>query len=67
MFLGRDLLPLMVLALGGAMLVGNVLALFKTREPQGENELEHAPFGRSARMALIGLIATIWAIATLTS
>jgi hypothetical protein len=67
MFPLEDLLPLMMLALGGALLVGNVLALFKTHEPQNDNEVAHAPFGRSAAMAFIGLVAAIWAIATLTN
>ena len=68
MFLGPDLLPLLVLALGGAMLVGNVLALVRPRaEPQADDELARPPLGRSLVMAGVGLVATIWAIATLTT
>jgi hypothetical protein len=68
MFLGDNLLSYLVLALGGALLVGNVLALVrppaKRRDP---DDLERAPVGRSLLMAGVGLVATIWAIATLTS
>ena len=68
MFLGPDLLPLLVLALGGAMLVGNVLAIARPRaEAKNDDELARAPLGRSLVMAVVGLVATIWAIATLTS
>ncbi len=68
MFLGPDLLPLLVLALGGAMLVGNALAVARPRsEARGDDELARAPLGRSLVMAVVGLVATIWAIATLTS
>lgn len=68
MFLGPDLLPLLVLAMGGAMLVGNVLALVRPRrEPRKDDELTRPPLGRSLVMAVVGLVATIWAIATLTN
>ena len=68
MFLGPDLLPLLVLALGGAMLVGNALAIVRPRvEAKNDDELARAPLGRSLVMAVVGLVATIWAIATLTS
>lgn len=67
MFLGPDLLPLLVLAFGGAMFVGNGAAIFRSREPRKEGELERAPVGRSVVMALVGLVASIWAIATLVS
>ena len=68
MFLGPDLLPLLVLALGGAMLVGNALAIARPRaEAKNDDELARAPLGRSLVMAVVGLVATIWAIATLTS
>ncbi|HKA05034.1 MAG TPA: hypothetical protein VKD67_11915 [Acidimicrobiales bacterium] len=67
LFLGDNLLPLLVLALGGALLVGNVMALVKppTRPKQGE--LRRAPTGRSLVMALVGLVAAVWALGTLVS
>lgn len=67
MFLGDDLLPLMVLALGGAMLVGNVLALVRPPQRHREGELERAPAARSIAMAVLGGIAAVWAIASLVA
>jgi hypothetical protein len=65
-FLGDDLLAWLVLALGGALLVGNVAAIIRPpAEPKEENALERAPVARSAVMAGIGLIATVWALASL--
>ncbi len=68
MFLGPDLLPLLILALGGALLVGNVAALVRPRqEARADDEVARAPLGRSLLMVAVGLVATVWAIATLTS
>ncbi|MGI9054105.1 MAG: hypothetical protein ACR2HQ_15920 [Ilumatobacteraceae bacterium] len=64
--LGDDLLAWLVLALGGALLVGNVLAIVRPpQRPQEEGALERAPIARSAVMAAIGLVAAIWAVASL--
>lgn len=65
--LGDDTLVYLVLALGGALVVGNVLALVRPPARRGEGELAKAPTGRSLVMALVGLIASIWAIASLIS
>lgn len=67
MFLGDDLLAYLVLAIGGALLVGNVLALVKPPPTVKEGELERAPVARSIVMALIGLVAAVWAIGSLVS
>ena len=68
MFLGEDLLAWLVLAFGGAMLVGNVAAVVKPREtPREEGELTQAPKVRSVAMAMLGLAAAVWAIITLLS
>ena len=67
MFLGDNLLPYLVLALGGALLVGNGLALLRPPPAPKEGELTRAPVARSAVMMVVGLVATIWALATLTS
>jgi hypothetical protein len=64
-FLGDDLLPWMVVALGGALLVGNVLAIVKPPAHIHEGQLERAPIGRSLVMAAIGLIALIWGAGSL--
>jgi hypothetical protein len=64
-FLGQDLLAYLVLALGGALVVGNVLALVKPPEQPREGELARAPVARSVTMAIVGAIAAIWAAASL--
>ena len=67
-FLGDDLLPFLVLAFGGALFVGNLLAVLKPpREQLDETHLERAPVARSLSFALVGLVAAIWAIASLAS
>ncbi|MCU1453114.1 MAG: hypothetical protein JWN46_1260 [Acidimicrobiales bacterium] len=67
LFLGNDLLPWLVLALGGAMFAGNVAAVVRPPErPQRKpGELERAPVTRSFVMAGLGLIAALWALASL--
>lgn len=67
LFGGADLLPLLVLALGGALVVGNGLALLRPPAHTKQGELARAPTGRSVLMLLIGLVAAIWALASLTS
>jgi len=54
------------LAFGGAMFVGNLAAVFKPRDtPREEGELTHAPRVRSIGMAVLGLLAALWAFFTL--
>ena len=65
MFLGDNLLPYLVLALGGALLVGNGLALLRPPPDPKEGELTRAPVARTVVMMVIGLVATLWALATL--
>ena len=68
MFLGDDLLPFLVLAFGGALFVGNLLAVIKPPQQQlDDTHLERAPVGRSLTFAFVGLVAAIWAIASLVS
>ncbi len=64
-FLGEDLLAYLLLALGGALLVGNVVALVRPPAAPGEGELRRAPVARSVTMAVVGLIAAAWALASL--
>jgi len=66
-FLGDDLLPYLVLALGSALVAGNVAAVVR---PPGdgdrkEGDLDRAPVARSIVMAGFGLVAAIWALASL--
>lgn len=63
MFLGEDLLAWLVLAFGGAMFVGNLLAML--RPPLVHDEVPRAPRVRSSAMAIVGLAAAVWALVTL--
>ena len=66
MFLGDDLLAWLVLALGGALFAGNLLAVVKPPAKRlDEADLESAPIVRSLLYAGLGLVAAIWSIATL--
>lgn len=67
MLLGDDLLEWILLALGGALLVGNVLALVRPPAEQREGELERAPVLRSIAYAFIGAVAAVWALASLVA
>ena len=72
MFLGEDLLAYLVLALGGAMCVGSVLAIVKppsaTKKPKHANDdLDRAPIARTITMALVGGVAAAWALVSLLS
>jgi hypothetical protein len=65
-FLGNDLLAWLILALGGALFAGNVMALVKPPPPK-EGDLAKAPIGRSVLMGVVGLVAAVWALASLIS
>ena len=62
-----DLLPLLVLAIGGSMLVGPFLALVRPRAEVREGELERPPLPRSLAFMAIGLVGVVWAVATLAT
>jgi len=66
MFLGDNLIQYLLLALGGALFVGNVMAIVRPPERQRqEGNLDRAPLTRSIVYASLGLIAAVWALATL--
>ncbi len=67
MFPVGQLLPLLVLALGGAMVMGPFLALVRPRTGVRAGELERPPLGRSLAFMAIGLIGVVWAVATLAT
>ena len=67
MFLGEDLLPYLVLALGTALVVGNGMALVRPPRQAKEGELARAPVARSVVMIAIGFVAAVWAVASLVS
>jgi len=62
---GPDFLAYLVLALGGAMAAGSVMALVRPPENRKEGDLESAPVARSVFMAVLGGLAALWAVATL--
>lgn len=65
-FLGDDLLVYLVLAMGAALVAGNLAAILRPPErARGEGDLEQAPVTRSLVMAGIGLVAALWALVSL--
>jgi multisubunit Na+/H+ antiporter MnhG subunit len=67
MFLGEDLLAWLVLALGAAMAAGSAMALVRPPDTPKEGELARAPVGRSVVMIVVGVVAAVWALASLLS
>lgn len=68
MFLGQDLLAYLVLAFGGALFAGNLLAVVRPPEHQlDDTNLQRAPVVRSLVFAGLGLIAALWALASLVT
>jgi hypothetical protein len=65
--LGDDLLPWLLLALGGALAVGTTLALFRPPDERGEGDLVRPPLARSLVMIAVGVVAAVWGAATLFS
>lgn len=65
MFLGDNLLPWLLLALGGALGVGNVLAIVRPPVDGETGEVRQVPLGRSIGMAVVGFIVAIWGLASL--
>tara|TARA_B100000676_G_scaffold258190_1_gene266461 strand:- start:2462 stop:2665 length:204 start_codon:yes stop_codon:yes gene_type:complete len=64
-FLGEDLLGWLLLALGGAMAVGNVMALVRPPVARDDEDLERPPMWRSVLYIVLGSLAALWALATL--
>ena len=65
MFLGEDLLGWLLLALGGAMAVGYLVAL--VRPPSGDRDAERPPLARTLIYVGLGLVVAFWALGTLTN
>jgi hypothetical protein len=75
MFLGDNIIVYLVLALGGALAVGNIAALVRPpdkekksdskKDNEDNNDLSKAPVLRSLIMAVIGATAAVWAMASL--
>ena len=68
MFLGgADILAYLVLAIGGAMAVGSIMAVVRPPDEVRDGDLERAPIGRSVVFAVVGLVGAVWAVASLVA
>lgn len=68
LLLGDDLIVWILLALGGAMFVGNVMALVRPPvAPRQEGDLAQAPRGRSITMAVVGFVVAVAALGALVT
>jgi hypothetical protein len=74
LLLGDDFLPWIVLALGSAMVAGNLLALIRPPRPDTASpntaspdtaSPSRPPVGRAVVMIAIGAVASIWGLASL--
>lgn len=66
MFLGEDLIVWLLLALGGALFAGNVMALVRPpATPRHEGDLAEAPRSRSIVMATVGFVVAVAALGAL--
>lgn len=65
---GDNILAQLVLALGGAMAVGSILALVRPpAQRRDDTDLTRAPVARSVVMIAVGLVAALWAVVTLVT
>jgi hypothetical protein len=65
LLLGADLMAWLVLALGGALALGTLLALVRPPEKPVDGDLERPPLARSLVMIGLGTVAALWALASL--
>ena len=65
LLLGQNLLAWLVLAFGGALFAGNLLAIVRPPVNPQSGDLQRPPLSRSLTMAGIGLVAAIWALASI--
>ena len=66
-----EVLRELLVAMGAALFVGNLLALLRRRAPASVTEegepLPRAPVGRTVAYLLIGLIVALWGVASLAA
>ncbi|MEZ5321155.1 MAG: hypothetical protein R2698_03555 [Microthrixaceae bacterium] len=71
LFLGKDLLPWLMLAIGAALLVANVATVVRPPlvDPRNPSlgRRDRAPLSRAVPLGLLGLAVSVWALATLAS
>ena len=66
MFLGENILGWLLLALGGAMAVGNATALVRPPRLRDDGDLVRPPVWRSVLYIVLGSVAALWAVASLS-
>jgi hypothetical protein len=64
---GDDLLPLLLIAIGGALAIGTVVALVRPPKNPKTGDLNRPPLGRSIVMIALGSIAALWGVASIIS
>jgi hypothetical protein len=62
---GTDLLPWLVLAVGAAMVFGNVVALVRPPPTGAKGDLRRAPLARTIIMITVGFVGAVWSLASL--
>ncbi len=64
--LGPDFLPFLLLALSGALVIGNALALVRPPPTSADQASPHRPsLRRSLTMIALGSVVSVWTIASL--
>jgi hypothetical protein len=64
-FLGDQLPAWLLLAFGGALAVGTLLALVRPPRQTDEGDLERPPLARSVVMITVGSLCAVWALVSL--
>ena len=66
-----DVLRELLVAIGAALFVGNLLALIRRRAPasvtEGGEVLPRPPLGRTITLLVLGLVVALWGIASLAA
>jgi hypothetical protein len=65
LLLGQNLLAWLVLAFGGALFAGNLLAVVRPPANPKSGSVQRPPMSRSLVMAGVGLVAAVWALASI--
>ena len=65
MFLGENLIEWLLLALGGAMALGNLAAFVRPPRQSRGTDLDRPPLWRGLSSLAIGVVVVVWALAGL--
>ena len=65
MFLGENLIEWLLLALGGAMALGNLAAFVRPPRQSRGTDLDRPPRWRGLSYLVIGVVVVVWALAGL--